>query len=257
MNLISQKRKRLFRFRLPLREVCCGTLLTFCVGAFAAVTPLTQSAREQINATVIKAASQQVVQLAKAKHWQDYHYKLNVFIPPAIARAQPCPQSPLLRGNPAGMSSQRMMFDVECPSLANWRYRVTVSPDIYVPVVMTREDVMRGEVITADNLMLKKFNLSSSREPYLTAISDVVGMTAKRNLPSLRPVTLSMFQQPLLIKRDQPVTLFSQSGNITVQTQGTALNNGHQGERVRVRNDSSQRIVSGVVMANGSVKTGV
>ncbi|WP_312583656.1 flagellar basal body P-ring formation chaperone FlgA [Atlantibacter sp.] len=248
-------RKPAFRAFFPLKEMFFCALACAAFPAFsAAPAPITHSAREQVNALVMAMAQKQVVNQAIQQGWQDYSDKLEIFIPPAVANAQPCPQKPELSDK--GESTKginRMTFNVVCPA-ANWQFMVTVKPQIYVPVVMAQGDIARGEIVTADRLVMKKFNISNGRDAYVTDINSLVGMTAKRNISPARPITLGMLQMPILVKRDQPVMMMSDSGNIQIQTQGTALKDGRKGEAIRVRNDSSQRIVTATVADSGVVK---
>lgn len=265
MRYTLAKRKSVFRLSFPLKEMFCCVL--FCA-AFpslatapvsrhsASPTPIAHSAHEQINAVVLAEAKKRITQQAAQKGWQDYHVKLDVFIPPAVANAQPCPQPPELEGEgeaPGGLN--RMTFSVGCPA-ANWHFRVTVKPQIYLPVVMASGEIARGEIVTADRLILKKYNISNAHDAWVTDINSLVGMTAKRNISPARPVAPGMLQMPVLVKRDQPVMMIAQSGTIAIQTQGTALKDGRKGEAIRVRNDSSQRIVTATVTDAGVVKIG-
>lgn len=246
------QRKTVFRSTFPLKEMVFCALACMPLHGFSAPKALTQSAREQVNALAIAHAEKQVASLATQNGWQDFNDKLEIFIPPAVANAQPCPQTPDLGEKGASGGVNRMTFNVSCPA-ANWQFMVTVKPQIYVPVVMARGDIARGEVLTADRLVMKKYNVSNARDAFVTDINSLVGMTAKRNLSPSRPVTLGMLQMPVLVKRDQPVTMVSESGNIAIQTQGTALKDGRKGEAIRVRNDSSQRIVTATVSDAGVV----
>ncbi len=259
----SNYRKPVFRTFFPLKEMFFCALVGAAFPTLAAApapkpagVPMTHSAREQVNALAMREAQKRVVDQAAQKGWQDYSYKLEIFIPPAVANAQACPQAPEMgeKGEAAG-GVNRMTFNVVCPA-ANWQFMVTVKPQIYVPVVMAQGDIARGELLTADNLVMKKFNVSNGRDACITDINGLVGMTAKRNISPSRPVTMAMLQMPVLVKRDQPVMMVSDSGNIQIQTQGTALKDGRKGEAIRVRNDSSQRIVTATVSDAGVVKIG-
>lgn len=65
-------------------------LLTLALPGYAAVHPVQHSAREQVNAQVLNAASQQIESLAQQRQWHDYRYTFNVYIPSQIATATPC-----------------------------------------------------------------------------------------------------------------------------------------------------------------------
>ncbi|MXD03568.1 flagellar basal body P-ring formation protein FlgA, partial [Escherichia coli] len=60
---------------------------------------------------------------------------------------------------------------------------------------------------------------------------------------------------PVLVGRDQPVMIVYQSAGITASMPGVALKNGRKGEMVKVRNASSQRVISTMVAESGVVTT--
>ena len=58
----------------------------------------------------------------------------------------------------------------------------------------------------------------------------------------------------VLVRRGQIVTLVAGGGPVEIRTTGKALADGAAGERVRVRNERSNRIVEGVVAEDGTVR---
>lgn len=246
------KRKAFFRLPFPLAETLTAALLLLTFPACAAVA---DSARQQINNGVLKLAEQAVKAEAAQKQWADPHSRFNVFMPAAVASAAPCPQPPTFTAS--AKTLPRLGYSVLCPGAAGWRFTVTVKADIYLPVVMPARAIERGETLSADALVLKKFNISNQRGELVMKMEDVVGLTARHALRAYAPVKVNDVDRPLWVKRDQEVTLVSRSGEISAQTSGLALKNGRQGEVIKVQNASSQRVVSATVEAPGVVVTTV
>lgn len=220
----------------------------------AALHPVQHSAREQINAQVLSAASSTIDALAHQRQWHNYRYSFNVFIPSTTATATPCPSTPhIVATSPAQTALSRMSFTVSCPGGAGWKVNVAVRPDVYVPVVMLKSTLARGTVITADSLLLKKYNVSSQRDGLIMQPEEVIGMTSKRTLLPGKPLTRAQLVEPILVKRDQPVMIVSHRGGITASMPGVALKNGRKGEVIKIRNTASQRVISGVVDDTGVV----
>lgn len=250
------KRKNCFRLMAESALFTAFFGMTFsALSAPALPQAAAQNARQQVNAAVIKKAGDEIDNLAKQNRWQDYYYKMNVFIPASVANVSFC-NAALKVDAPAHASSSlnRLNYDVSCPDAAGWHIRVDVKPDVYVSVVMPRESITRGTVITEDALMSKKYNLSHQRGDIVVNDDDVVGMTAGRTLLPLRPIDKGALQSPILVKRDDEVSLVSSIDNVTAQTEGVALKNGRKGDVIKVRNESSQRTVSAVVTDRGVVK---
>lgn len=255
MTYAPLARKHTFLFKSCLAEGFAAVLLFVSLPGLCAAQPPEQSTRQQINTLVIREAGQMLDSLAQRKQWKDYHYKLNVFMPAAVAGMPRCDVPPKISTATNGEKNlSHLNYSVICSGQAPWKVSVTVKPDIYVPVVMPKEAIERGQIVEANLLMMKKYNISNQHGDLIFNADDVAGMTAKRTLSAFKPITLSQLQQPLLVKRDQDVTIISQIGEITAQTSGVAMKNGYKGDVIKVRNAESQRVISAAVEDTGIVK---
>lgn len=251
MKLPSYVRKPSFPFAAEILLALCCVL-----PVHAAVHPIQHSAREQINALVLNAASHEIDTLAIKRQWQDYRYTFNIYIPSAVSTSALCAIAPHVTSSTSPeMALTRMNFVVSCPGSAGWQYNVAVRPDVSIPVVMPKSLIARDTVITADDLQLKKFNINNQREGLMTNPDEAIGLTSKRALQPGKPITRNELVQPVLVKRDQPVMIVSHMDGITASMPGVALKNGRKGEVIKIRNSSSQRIISGVVDDTGVVTT--
>ena len=126
-------------------------LLVLALPGYAAVHPVQHSAREQVNAQVLNAASQEIESLAQQRRWHDYRYTFKVYIPPQIATAAPCATTHgVTLTSPAEITLNRMNFTVSCPQ--SWQMNVAVRPYVLVPVVMAKSLVARDTPLTANDV---------------------------------------------------------------------------------------------------------
>ena len=221
-------------------------LLAMALPGYAAVHPVQHSAREQVNAQVLNAASQKIESLAQQRQWHDYRYTFKVYIPSQIATA-------VTLTSPADIALNRMNFTVSCPQ--SWQMNVAVRPDVLVPVVMAKSLVARDTPFTTNDVELKPYNVSAQRREVLMELDDAIGFSSKHALQPGRPITKEELVSPVLVGRDQPVMIVYQSAGITASMPGVALKNGRKGEMVKVRNASSQRVISAMVEESGVVTT--
>jgi flagella basal body P-ring formation protein FlgA len=253
-NLFAERKTRFLR-KLCLPETLAMLFICLPLAAHSASVPPQQSAREQVNGQIIAKVSKSLDALAKRQQWQDYRYRLNLFIPPMVANLPACGEPLKIVATPFTVKNlNHLNVSASCTGAAPWRILVTVKPDVYVPVVMPKEEVERGEALSADELVLKKFNISNQRGELFYQVKDAVGLSAKRTLMAYKPISSAQLQMPMLVKRDEAVTIVSQFGDISAQTAGVALKNGHKGDVIKVRNDNSQRIVTAAVEDAGIVK---
>jgi flagella basal body P-ring formation protein FlgA len=82
-----------------------------------------------------------------------------------------------------------------------------------------------------------------------------VGMRLKRSLPMGAVLTPAYLESPMLVRRGDQVVIRADLPGMDVRASGTALGSAAAGERLRVRNESSGRIVEAIVTARGEVRT--
>jgi len=145
---------------------------------------------------------------------------------------------------------------VRCTQPKPWTLYVPMTVSIYKQVVVAADTLPRGTILSARQLKLAKRNLAKLPQGYYIDPAKLVGMKLKRNITSGFPLTPTMVAAPKLIKRGQRVTLVSHTTAIRVVMPGKALENGAIGERIRVKNLSSKRVVEGVVNASGEIEVG-
>jgi len=57
-----------------------------------------------------------------------------------------------------------------------------------------------------------------------------------------------LLEQPTLIKRGSSITLLYETGNLRVETAGTAEEGGKAGDFIQVKNSSSGKVLRGMVL---------
>jgi flagella basal body P-ring formation protein FlgA len=111
----------------------------------------------------------------------------------------------------------------------------------------------KGDVLTEADLEYTEVNLSRIRYGYFTEKEQLLGQQLKRRLPQNRLIKANYVEPPTLVKRGELVSIVAENNGFSVKMSGTAMSNGSKGERVQVRNNSSKRIVEGVVEEFGVV----
>ena len=124
-------------------------------------------------------------------------------------------------------------------------------PVTAVPVLKTQ--LQKGELITADDIEYLDVRNSDLSSNIIVSAEQLVGMSPRRGLSPFKPMTASDIVSPVLVKKGEIVTMVLQNAEMTLTTQGKALENGAVGETVRIVNSSSGQSVEGVVTAMKTV----
>lgn len=165
----------------------------------------------------------------------------------------PCDDAEL---TPRGQQQHgRIAVSVRCQSPQPWTVFVIGEVSVSVPVVVTRQPVRRGEVVSASMLATEERNLGELRDLFFTDPRDVSGKQARRHLAEGEVVLASQLDEPVAVERGSKVQIVARRGAVEITSVGEALAAGRVGGQVRVRNRASGRIVHGWVTGPGQVST--
>ncbi len=124
------------------------------------------------------------------------------------------------------------------------------------PVVVTRVPLLRGHVLGADDVAVEEQEVTAIRGSPHRDVERVLGMRLVRDLDTGTPLTARYLAAPVLVHRQRPVTIVTRRGAVAVRASGTALADGEQGSRVRVRNERSGRVLFATVAGPDLVTVG-
>jgi len=116
-----------------------------------------------------------------------------------------------------------------------------------------KRPLFKGERIASDDLELRRCEVKSFRPTGISEADDIVGKVALKNLKPGTIITDRMIGRPILIKRGMTVNVIVESGRLKISMHGKAMDSGHAGDRIRVKNSNTGRIITGVVKDNGNV----
>ncbi|MGF0537385.1 flagellar basal body P-ring formation chaperone FlgA [Agrobacterium sp. ES01] len=120
-------------------------------------------------------------------------------------------------------------------------------------VVPTRI-IYPGDVIDSSLLDEVKVTNPNLAGGYAESIDQVVGFVTKRTLLPGRTIPMSSLREAFAVKRGANLRLTFMIGNMTISAAGSPLQDALIGDVIKVRNLDSGIIVSGTVMADGTVQ---
>jgi flagellar basal body P-ring formation protein FlgA len=114
-------------------------------------------------------------------------------------------------------------------------------------------DVERGEAIKAKDLTLVRRPASQIGHDVIGSMNDLIGMVPRRALRAGEPLRSAEMAKPILVEKNQLVSVTYASKGLALTMRGRAQSNGTMGETIRIQNTQSKRIVEGVVSGQGQV----
>jgi flagella basal body P-ring formation protein FlgA len=131
----------------------------------------------------------------------------------------------------------------------------TVSGHYYavssIPVL--RAPLRPGDVISEADLDYVDMRSTDISSAMATSADKLIGRTPRRGVPAMKPLSMTDVQMPLLVRKGDIVTMVLQNSMLSLTAQGRALENGAEGEAIRVMNASSKQVIDAVVTGTQKV----
>lgn len=143
---------------------------------------------------------------------------------------------------------------VECFDSTNtWRLFIPVRIQQVQTVVVAAHNLSTGQVISASDIYITEVDVQQVRDSVFTNPEQLIGAKVKRRVGSQQPIQA---RHTCFVCRGENVTIISTMGNLQIQATGIARSDGLLGERIIVKNMSSNKEIQGVVTATGEITMG-
>lgn len=113
--------------------------------------------------------------------------------------------------------------------------------------------IKRGDVISENMLTTMTWSNGSLPDYVVADAGEIIGMEATRNVREGKPLYRRLFKEPDTVKKGQIVPVIFKKGGISLTTDGSVMEDAIAGASVRVMNDATNRILTGVVQKNGTI----
>ncbi|MEN8261510.1 MAG: flagellar basal body P-ring formation chaperone FlgA [Pseudomonadota bacterium] len=203
----------------------------------------------------IESIQQAVVNFLTSKI-QLEHGDFEIKVSPLDSRLRlaPCSRELEVFMQSGGIRNGSASVGVRCHGDKPWTIFTRAIIKRFENIVVLARPVERGTVITAADLSMEVHQVSRIHGSYFTSLDQAINKQAKRPLLAGAVLLSSAVDEVKLVKKGQHVTIIAKSDAIDIRMTGKALMNGSAGQRVRVRNDKSKRIIEGIVAAPGLVQ---
>lgn len=119
---------------------------------------------------------------------------------------------------------------------------------------MLTRTVQPGDTLQATDIDLGKVDnpptglFATTRSP--------AGMDTRRRILAGHPLLERDVERHMLVRANNPVRVVWQSGAISMELEGRALQQGAAGDQIRVLNPASSRTLQGTVLPDGTIQVG-
>ncbi|MDI3262967.1 MAG: flagellar basal body P-ring formation chaperone FlgA [Fulvimonas sp.] len=172
---------------------------------------------------------------------------------PLDPRRQPADCAvPLVAGLPGeARPAPRMSVVVRCPAPGGWELRVPVALKLYRPVLVANHTLARGDGVGAGDVHSELRDVTRLGYGWLESPEQLAGRSLARSLAAGAVLTPAALGGRQMVRAGDHIEVLAEEGGIAVRARGVALGSGDSGARLRVRNDSSGRIIDAEVRGPG------
>jgi flagella basal body P-ring formation protein FlgA len=159
---------------------------------------------------------------------------------------------PLTRGEPRGLLSFKVFLFKEGTVSEEGQVRVKI--EYYQDVMVTTDRIRRHQPVTPDKVTIKRMETTSLTVRPLTLDDNISGMWAKRDIRKNQIVSSSLIEKIPAVQTGQGVAILYKTAGLEITARGAAMENGHVGEKIKVQNNQSNKVISCVVLNNEIVQ---
>lgn len=165
--------------------------------------------------------------------------------------------TPISVSLPAESGGQKInTLEMTCSSQPSWHVYVPIDMKVLTKVIVAKENIPSKTVISEDMLDYAYHDKSQMYSGFFKEMKDVVSLVPTSNLVAGTVISKRNIQFPVIISRNQLVTIVAKSGNIMVTAQGIAKTDGALNDIIKVMNSSSKKTIDAVVTSGTTVEVG-
>lgn len=163
-----------------------------------------------------------------------------------------------LQGNLANGTKAlgRISVEVSCTGTKPWKIRLPVTVSVFVPVAISQKPIPRQKQLVNSDIFFEERDISKLFRGFYTKNDNITGMVSRMQIQAGSVLSPGLVQAPKLVKRGQTVDVFVKTSSYEIHGEGSALSDGARGDLIRVKNNSSSKIIEGIVVGPGVVRVG-
>jgi flagella basal body P-ring formation protein FlgA len=136
------------------------------------------------------------------------------------------------------------------------RFQLKAFADEWRLMPVASRPLVKGATVTANDVQLMKVNGTSVGRDSIENLGDIVGRNLTKDIGQGEMFKANAVVVPAVITAGSRVTVVFRQSLLEVTASGIALENGGMGQDIRVRNESSKKVIVGKVSDPGLVTVG-
>ena len=213
-----------------------------------------QGASEPLE-RIVRSAEQAVRALLPADASGNHpRYEIQVRAPDSRLQLAACERPPQARLAYGDAVAARMSVQVRCAGPVSWSVQLPVELSSEIDVLVVQRPLPRGARPQPGDVLLARRRVPGVSADYVNLPAQLDGYHLKRPVAAGGVLALADLDPDPVIRRGMAVTLVTSTGSFEVRAPGRALADAALGERVRIQNLASAKVVEGLAERSGTVR---
>lgn len=135
-------------------------------------------------------------------------------------------------------------------------FQVRLKIKLFADVVVATDRLGWHQMISEDVVKMERMDVTNLYDQPATSLADIVGQRTSRNISRGAIITSSSYEAIPQIEAGRPVSIVYAGDLYTVTAHGKALQDGYTGDFVKVKNQSSGKVLKAQVVDQNEVRVG-
>ena len=158
---------------------------------------------------------------------------------------------------PGASGNGHTSVGIRCNDDKPWKIYVSTQIKQFEQVWVTNTAISKGTILNQSHVTLELKEIRHTSSEYFNIDQSPIGLMAKRPLRRGDIVRVMALEKPMAIKRGDRVVVIARINGLEIRTTATAMTAAAEGERIRVRNLSSNKELEGTLHENSIVHVNI
>ncbi|MGL5359114.1 MAG: flagellar basal body P-ring formation chaperone FlgA [Shewanella sp.] len=132
-----------------------------------------------------------------------------------------------------------------------WQMFISVRVEMLFPVVVATTPLAPGELLQSSQMAVRYIEQNNLRGMQFSEPAQLTGARVKRRVAKDAPI---LGNNLCFVCKNDVISIYVRSASFVLKTPGQALQDGTQGERIKVKNSSSNKTLDAIVTGIGEVE---
>lgn len=163
--------------------------------------------------------------------------------------------TPMTKSKPRGLLAFKVTLFNKGQKMETGQVRVKIA--YFDNVLIATDRIGRHQLINNENCTAKRMEITSLTARPLTSESSLADLRSKRDIRNGQILSSGSTEKIPTILSGQGVSILYKSTILEISAKGKAMESGYVGEKIRIKNEQSKKIITGIIVDSETVEIAV